>query len=65
MKRLGLTQAALNLAAKQPGGKEYLRQKRAEVIAHRDREQREHEQHMAEASAIIERIGIALGEVEA
>lgn len=65
MKRLALTQPALNLVAKTEEGRTLLREKRREAQAKRDHTQREYDKMMAEVDGLIERIGIALGEVSA
>lgn len=65
MKRMALTQVALNQFAKMPNGKAELREKRAEAIKLRDKTVREHDQRIAELDGLIQRIGVALGEVQA
>lgn len=65
MKHLALTQPALNVMAKLPGGPDKLRQSRRDAQKLLDRITREHAQQVADMTALIKRLGIALGEVQA
>ncbi|GAB3356148.1 hypothetical protein [Lysobacter tyrosinilyticus] len=65
IKALALSQAALNLAAKDPKNHHEMRQWRAQAIALRDQAVREHVANLARVNGFIERVGIALGEVAA
>lgn len=62
---LALSQAALNLVAKDPKNHAEMREWLRQAIAERDRALREHEAMLAKVNGFIERIGIALGEVQA
>lgn len=63
--KLALTQTAMNQFAKLPGGEAELRKRRAEAIKLRDETVRDHDQRIAELEGLIERMGIALGEIGA
>lgn len=65
MKALALTQAALNMAAKDPRNHPELRQQRDKARALRRQQQADHDARMAKLDGLIQRIGIALGEVDA
>lgn len=65
MKALALTQAALNMAATDPKNHPELRQWRDKARALREKQQADHADRMDELDGLIERIGIALGEVQA
>lgn len=65
MKALLLSQAALNYAAKNPKNHPELRQWRDDAIKLRDLKNREWEVQLAQIDGLIERLGIALGEVQA
>jgi hypothetical protein len=62
---LALSQAALNIVAKDPKNHAELRQWRVKAIALRDQAVREHEANLAKINGLVDRIGIALGEVAA
>ena len=65
MKHLALTQPALNVMVKLPGGSDKLRQARRDAQKLLDRVTREHTQQVADMDGLIKRLGIALGEVQA
>lgn len=62
---LALSQAALNMVAKDPKNHPELRQWRAKAIALRNQAVRDHEANLAKINGLIDRIGIALGEIDA
>ena len=64
-KALLLSQAALNYAAKNPTNRAELRQWRDDAIKLREKENRDWQAHLAQIDGLIERLGIALGEVKA
>lgn len=62
--RVALSQPALNQVAKLPGGPAELRKKREQAIKLRAHAVEEHRKQLADVDGLIERIGIALGEVD-
>jgi hypothetical protein len=65
MKRLALTQTALNLVAKTPEGRKLLRDKREEAEQKIETESAKFQALIDEAQGLVDRIRIALGEVAA
>lgn len=63
--KIAMTLVALKLAAKNPKNHADIRKMRADAIRFRDKAQREHDERTAELNKLIDRIGIALGEVQA
>lgn len=62
---LGLSQTALNLAAKNPANHPELREMRKRTVWLREKEIASHKDRLAVIDGLIERLGIALGEVDA
>jgi hypothetical protein len=60
-----LSQAALNMVAKTSDGRKLLRTQRDQSQRARDKAVAEHESRMADFDALIRRMGIALGEIDA
>lgn len=62
---IALSQMSLNKLAKIPGGPAQLRSQRENAIKVRANDIEQHRRRLAEIDGLIERIGMALGEVAA